>query len=159
MKKEIPLFEFGFAYIHDINNSGNIAERLYAFDVESKLTPFIIRSEYFYRDKSAGVIFDGFHIIGAIDFDNLYRLPAILFARYDFSRMKNYVPETDYERITQDIGRDQSLSRFSTGVNINIFRISYLKAEYQQFISAYREYKNDEYYSEKLFYVQLVITF
>lgn len=160
-QRSIPVFEMGFSYIHDIDSSGYIAERVYAFDFESKIDPMILRGEYYYRDKSAGIIFDGYHITCAFDFKNLFSFPLIFFCRYDHFKMENYVPDSDNDIIpTEDSDKnDDKLSRITAGVNINISDISFLKLEYQHFIQTYEDYRKDAYYSEYLYYIQLVITF
>ncbi len=155
-RKTIPAFEVGFSYIHDIDNTGSLSEKVYAVDLESKIAPIIIRSEYYKRDKSAGVVFDGFHVTGGIDFSDISALPVIIYGRYDLFRMKNLIPES--YTTAQETGEEDKLSRFTAGLNINIFKISMLKAEYQQFLETYEDYE-DQYYKEKLYYVQLVITF
>ena len=79
----MPPFELGFSYIHDIDRNGETAEKLYAGDIESKIGPLMLSSEYYHRYKSAGITLYGFHITGGIDFSNFSRLPVILFGRYD----------------------------------------------------------------------------
>ncbi|MDY6934846.1 MAG: hypothetical protein SVZ03_11595 [Spirochaetota bacterium] len=158
-EKGIPAFELGFSYIHDIDNNGYVAEQLYAFDLESKISPLIFRTEYYNRDKNAGVVFDGFHITCALELGTLFTFPIVLYSRYDYFRMKNYVISSYLDAATQGAGKDNNLSRITNGFNINIADISYLKLEYQRFLRTYSEYRNDEYFSRNLFYTQLVISF
>ena len=75
-QKSASIFELGFSYIHDIDSSGYVTEKVYAVDVESRISPFIIRSEYYKRDKTAGVVFDGYHVTGALDFNDFSSLPV-----------------------------------------------------------------------------------
>jgi hypothetical protein len=156
--RTIPVFETGFSYIYDIDSNGKKSEILYAFDIESRISPLIIQSEYCNREKRAGVIFDGYHVTGAIELSGITSLPLILYGRYDYFRMKNFIPDTFFEVIENDAGKKNILTKFSAGVNINLYKISYLKLEYQQFLKTYKEYR-DQYYSKSLYYAQLVITF
>lgn len=150
----IPPFELGFSYIVDIDRNGDKAEKLYSCDMESKIGPLILSSEYYYRDKSAGILLYGYHVTGGIDFAYFSKLPVILFGRFDRFTSEEIVS------INYAEGTDKnSLSRITAGVNINIARISYLKFEYQNYISAYNEFKTDQYYSKMLYYLQLVIRF
>ncbi|MBN2403925.1 MAG: hypothetical protein JXN64_16235 [Spirochaetes bacterium] len=150
----IPPFELGFSYIVDIDRNGDKAEKLYSCDMESKIGPLILSSEYYYRDKSAGILLYGYHVTGGIDFSYFSKLPVILFGRFDRFTSEEIVS------INYAEGTDKnSLSRITAGVNINIARISYLKFEYQNYISAYNEFITDQYYNKMLYYLQLVIRF
>jgi hypothetical protein len=117
-----------------------------------------MQSEYTKRKKKAGVTFDGYHITGGIDFSAFSSMPLILYGRYDYFSMKNYIPDTFFETLENNRGEDNILTRLSAGVNLNIYRISYLKLEYQRFLETYEEYR-DQYFSESLYYAQLVIIF
>ncbi len=154
--RAIPVFETGFSYIYDIDSDGKKSESLYAFDIESKISFFFLQSEYINREKRAGIIFDGYHVTCGIDFSAFSSVPLLLYGRYDYFRMKNYVPDTFVE--TAEPVRDNVLTRISAGMNINIYKISFLKLEYQRYLETYEEYR-DQYYSESLYYAQLVITF
>ncbi len=150
----ISPFEIGFSYIHDIDRNGATAEKLYAGDMESKIGPLILSSEYYYRDKKAGITLYGYHVTGGIDFSYFSGLPLILFGRFDRYTSEEIVSINNREGIDKN-----SISRITAGININILHISYLKFEYQNYLSAYEEYKNDQYYSRNLYYLQLVIRF
>jgi hypothetical protein len=150
----ISPLEIGFSYIHDIDRNGVTAEKLYAGDMESKAGPLILSSEYYYRYKKAGITLYGYHITGGIDFNYFSKLPLILFGRFDRYTSKEIV-SVNYHEVTDK----NSISRITTGININIAQISYLKFEYQNYLSAYNEYKSDQYYSKSLYYLQLVIRF
>lgn len=156
--RSLPIFELGFAYIYDTDNEGRLSERLYACDVESKVSFFFVQAEYYKRDKKAGVVFDGCHVTGGIDLSEISNIPIILFGRYDYFRMKDFIPETYIEVIEQKPGTEDILIRVTGGLNINIYNISFLKIEYQRFIDTYEEYR-DQYYSQSLYWAQLVITF
>jgi hypothetical protein len=146
--------ELGFSYIHDIDRNGATAEKLYAADLESRIGPLILSGEYYYRDKSAGITLYGYHITGGIDFNYFSKLPCIFFGRFDRFTSEEIVS------INYQEGTDKnSLSRITAGININIAQISYLKLEYQNYLTAYNEYKSDQYYSKSLYYLQLVIRF
>ncbi len=156
--KSVPIFELGCSFIYDVDANGEMSEKLYAFDVESKITALLLRAEYIRREKEAGVLFDGYHVTGGLDFNHFSSLPVILYSRYDFFRTKNYIPETYLDILTQELDKLNVLSRFSVGLNINIYGISYLKLEYQRFLKTYEEYR-DQYFSKSLYYAQLVISF
>ena len=150
----MPPFELGFSYIHDIDRNGETSEKLYAGDIESKIGPFMLSSEYYYRYKNAGITLYGYHITGGIDFNYFSRLPLIFFGRYDKFTSEEIANINNTEGIDKN-----SISRISTGININIYGISYMKFEYQNYLSAYEEYKSDQYFSKSLYYLQLVIKF
>lgn len=146
--KEIPTFELGVSYIIDVDKGGSIAEKVLAVDLESKIGPVILRSEYYRRDKTVGIIHWGYHVTGGFDFSNVSIVPVILYSRYSFYRMERYIL----------IEEENDLSRLAVGIKINIANISFLKLEYLNYIKA-DEYFKDEYFSENLYYVQLMITF
>jgi hypothetical protein len=150
----ISPFELGLSYIHDIDRNGTTAEKLFAADMESKTGPLILSSEYYYRDKKAGIKLYGYHVTGGIDFSYFSKLPLILFSRYDRYTSEEIASVNNHEGIDKN-----SISRITGGININILQISYLKLEYQNYLSAYDEFKNDQYYSKYLYYLQLVIRF
>jgi hypothetical protein len=150
----MPLFEAGFSYIHDLDRNGETAEKVFAGDLESKVGPLILMSEYYYRDKSAGILFYGYHATAGIDFHYFSQAPLILFGRYEQVTSEEIASVNFQEGINKN-----SLTRISAGININIARISYLKFEYQNYIKAYEEYKSDQYYSKMLYFIQLVIRF
>lgn len=146
--------EFGFSYIHDIDRDGATAEKIFAGDMESKVGPVILSSEYYYRDKNAGILLYGYHVTGAIDFNYFSRLPVILYGRYDKYTSEEIVSINYREGVEKS-----SISRATAGLNINIARISYLKLEYIKYLTAYEEYESDQYYNDMLYYIQLVIRF
>ena len=147
----IPVFEIGFSYVYDVDSNGKKSETLYTFDLESRISALFVQSEYIKREKRAGVIFDGYHVTGGIDFSALSSIPLELYSRYDYFRMKKFILDTFFDVIENNTGKDDILTRFSAGVNINIHKISYLKLEYQQFLKTYKEYR-DQYYSKSLYY-------
>jgi hypothetical protein len=149
-----PPFELGFSYILDIDRNGAAAEKLYSGDIESKFGPLILSSEYYYRDKNAGILLYGYHITGGIDLNYFSRLPVIFFGRFDRFTSEEIVSINSKEGIDKN-----SISRITTGININIAQISYLKFEYQNYLSAYNEFKSDQYNSKMVYYLQLVIRF
>lgn len=147
--KIVSLLDIGISYIHDFNKNWETAERVLAVDIETKIGPVILRSEYYRRDKTAGILLNGFHFTAGLDFDYLLQWPFILYGRYG---------QYFFERYKQ-FNQNRTLSRATAGININMFNISYLKLEYIRYITAYEEFKNSDYYSENLFYIQLMITF
>jgi hypothetical protein len=150
----MPPLELGFSSIIDIDRNGTVAEKLYAGDIESKIGPLILSSEYYYRDKNAGILLYGYHITGGIDLSYFSRLPLIFYGRFDRFTSEEIVSINFAE------GTDKnSISRITAGININIAHISYLKLEYQNYLAAYEEFKTDQYYSKMLYYLQLVIRF
>ena len=152
--KSIPIFELGISYIHDLDREGATAEKVFAADAESKIGPFILTSEYYRRDKNAGILLYGYHITGALDFKSIISFPLIYYCRYDKVTSEEIVSVNFREGIDKN-----TISRFTTGININIYNISYLKLEYQNYLSAYNEYRSDQYFSKTLYYLQLVIRF
>ena len=147
--REIPTLDIGFSYIHDVNKGFSTTERIISADIESKIGPGIIRSEYIRRDKTVGIVYHGCHGTLGIDFDYFFSWPVIIYGRYGFYKMKRY----------KILSEENSLHRITFGININMLNISFLKVEYLHFISYYEEYSRDEYYSPNLFYLQLMITF
>ncbi|PKL38033.1 MAG: hypothetical protein CVV44_12760 [Spirochaetae bacterium HGW-Spirochaetae-1] len=148
-KGGIPLLDIGFSYIHDVNKAWASTEHLLAVDIESKVGAFILQGEYYRRNKLVGIRFNGFQITTGIDFQNINAIPLILFLRYDLYNMQRY-------KVTSE---DNYLTRITGGININIAHISYLKFEYQRYLTTYDDFTADEYYSANLFYIQLMITF
>ncbi len=152
--RTMPPFELGFSYIHDIDRNGKTAEKVFAGDMESKFGPLILMSEYYYRDKNAGILLYGYHITAGFDFHYFFPLPLILFGRYEQVTSEEIV-SINYREGTEK----NSITRIAAGININISQISYLKFEYQNYLKAYEEYRSDQYYSKMLYYIQLVIRF
>lgn len=152
--RSIPSFETGFSYILDIDRDGATAEKLYAADIKSKIGPIILSSEYYNRDKNVGILLYGYHITTGLDINYFLTFPVIIYGRYEQCFSEEIVSVNSTE------GTDKnSLTRLTAGLNINISDISYLKMEYQNYLSAYREFEEDQYYSKILYYLQLVITF
>ncbi len=150
----IPVFETGFSYIYDIDRDGRTTEKIYALDLKSKIGPVIASSEYYYRDKNVGIKLYGYHVTAGFDLNYFSLLPVILYGRYEEITIEEIVAISNKEATEKN-----PLTRITAGININISNISYLKLEYQNYIDAYEEYRNDQYYSKMLYYVQLVITF
>lgn len=153
-RKEMPALEIGFSYIHDIDRDGATAEKLFAGDIETKIGPVILTSEYYRRDKNAGILFYGYHVTGAFDFKAITPAPVKIYGRYDSVTSEEVVSVNFRE------GRDKNgVTRFTTGINISIEDISYLKLEYNNYLNTYKEYRSDQYFSDNLYYLQLVIRF
>ncbi|MBN2041446.1 MAG: hypothetical protein JW864_15510 [Spirochaetes bacterium] len=150
----VPVFETGFSCIYDIDREGAAAEKIFAVDLKSKAGPIILSSEYYRRDKNAGILLYGYHVTAGFDFSYLSIFPVIIFGRYEQSFSEEFVSIDEQEGINK-----KKLTRLTGGLNINISNISYLKFEYQNYLNAYDEYKEDQYYSKMLYYLQLVITF
>lgn len=148
-REDIPLLDIAFSYIHDVNTAYETTEKLLAVDIEGKVGPVILRGEYYRRDKLVGILMNGFHVTTGFDFGTFTRAPLILFLRYDFYHMKRYIKSDETNQ----------LSRLTMGFNLNIAKISYLKLEYQRFLTTYEEYTSTEYYNDNLFYLQLIISF
>jgi hypothetical protein len=96
-----------------------------------------------------GILLQGYHVTAGFDFYKISRLPLIIYSRY--SRMTSERYEGGDEKY--------SLARVAAGLNINLYNISYIKFEYLQYLDVYDEFSQDEYYTEKLYYFQLVIAF
>ncbi len=147
--KSIPVFELGGSYILDVDRNGGTTEKLVAADFQSKIGPLILRSEYTRRDKTVGILLQGYHVTGGFDFSAITQLPLIIYSRYDTTVSERYERGDEKNR----------LARVAAGLNINLYNISYIKFEYLQYLDAYDEYKQDEYYTERLYYFRLVIAF
>jgi hypothetical protein len=147
--KSIPVFELGGSYIVDVDKNGGTTEKLAAGDFQSKIGPLFLRSEYYRRDKTVGILLQGYHVTAGFDFYTISRLPLIIYSRYSTMNSERY--ERGDEKY--------SLTRIAGGLNINLYNISYIKFEYLQYLDVYDEFSQDEYYTEKLYYFQLVIAF
>jgi hypothetical protein len=147
--KNIPVFELGGSYIIDVDRNGSQTEKLAAADFQSKIGPLFIRSEYYRRDKTVGILLQGYHVTAGFDFYRISRLPLLIYSRYSITISERY--ERGDEKNT--------LARIAAGLNINLYNISYIKLEYLQYLEVYDEFSQDEYYTEKLYYLQLVIAF
>ena len=147
--KIISLLDIGISYIHDFDKNWGTAEMVLAVDLETKIGPFILNSEYYRRDKTVGILLQGFHLTSGLDFDYILQWPFTLYLRYGHYFFERY----------KQFSEDREISRVTTGIKINMFDISYLKFEYIRYISAYNEYRRSDYYSEDLVYIQLMITF
>lgn len=148
-RKSIPIFELGGSYIIDVDRNGNRTEKLVAGDFQSKIGPLIIRSEYYRRDKTIGILLEGYHVTAGFDFFAISPLPVIIYSRYGTTTSERYKRGDE----------KNSLVRIAAGLNINLYDVSYIKLEYLQYLDAYDEFRQDEYYTEKLYYIQLVIAF
>ncbi len=147
--KSIPVFELGTSYIIDVDRIGNTAEKLTAVDFQSKIGPLIISSEYYRRDKTVGILLHGYHVTGGIDFYRISTIPLIIYSRYCMTTSEMYKRGNE----------KNSLSRIAAGININLYNISYIKLEYLRYLQVYDEFSQDEYFTEKLYYLQLMIAF
>jgi len=147
--KAKPELDVGFSYIADLDKGGQTAETLIAFDIESTVGMFNLRSEYFERDKKVGILYKGFHVTGAVDFGLISPIPVVLFGRYEYVLTERYeIPK----------GKNP-LKRAATGINVNIYNISSLKFEYQNYLEVYDDYMEEEYFNDQLYFLQLIITF
>ena len=158
-QESILVFELGLSYLYDVDRSGEQSDIIYAIDYESKIGPVLLRSEYYNRDKTAGVVFDGYHITTGLDLKEILTSPVIIFLRYDYHREINNVIASFTQAYSGDIERTDILSRGTIGANINISNISYLKIEYQSFIESSERFTSHDYFTKYLYYAQLVITF
>lgn len=158
-KEKFSNFELGFSYLYDIDNNGEESERIVAFDYESQTGPVIIRAEYYKRTKIIGVELEGYHVTTGLDIEKLNAYPLILYARYGYYREDNNIAAGTEESTGSNEGTEEFLTRFSMGLNFNISNISYLKFEYQNYLSSSEQFSESEYFSKELYYMQLVITF
>lgn len=147
--KSRQILEFGVSYIQDFDKGGRTAEMLVAADIEGKVGPVIMRSEYYWRDKKVGVIHDGAHALIGLDLETISPAPLILFFRYGYYRITYY----------KGISTQNWLHRITSGLNINISHISYIKLEYIRYLEYFNDYMVPAYFNENLFFSQLVITF
>lgn len=150
----VPVFELGGSSIIDLDRDGKIAEKLYAADIKTRTGPLILSSEYYYRDKNAGILLYGYHVTAGLDLEYFSPLPVKLYGRFEQCISEEIVSINFQEGVDKN-----SITRVTGGMNINISGISYLKFEYLNYISAYEEYRSDQYFSKMLYYLQLVITF
>ncbi len=147
--KIVSMLDVGISYIHDFDKNFGTAEMILAVDLETKLGPVIFSSEYYRRDKTVGILLQGFHITAGLDFDHMLKWPFTLYGRYGHYFMERY----------KKFSEDREISRVTAGIKINMFNISYLKLEYIRYITAYDEFRESDYYGSDLFYIQLMITF
>ena len=151
--RSVPVFELGFSGIIDLDREAKTAEKLFAADIKTRTGPLILSSEYYHRDKNAGIVLYGYHVTAGRDFGYFSNLPVKLYGRFE-----QCVSE---EIVAISLGGidKNSITRLTAGINLNISDISYLKFEYLNHIDAYEEYRSDQYFSRTLYYLQLVITF
>lgn len=154
-----PAFELGVSYLYDLDNEGEKSEEISAVDLESKTGLFLLRSEYYKREKVAGVIFDGYHLTTGLDFEAVDFLPAVFLLRYDVHREENNVVESFDESSSENAGEVDRLARLTTALRVNISGTSFLKFEYQKYLEATERFESDSLFSEELYYAQLVVTF
>ncbi len=154
-----PVFELGLSYLYDIDSSGQKSDQVTTLDYESKTGAFIFRAEYYTRDKTAGVKFDGYHLTSGIDFSESNKSGFIIFLRYDYHQEKNVVITSDDEAISGDLDEKDYLSRGTVGVKFNISNTSFLKLEYDKYLTSTERFSSDANFTETLYYIQLVITF
>ena len=158
-QSSIPESEIGFSYLYDVDRGGKRSDVIWVIDYEGKTGPLYLRGEYYYRDKTAGVILDGYHITSGFDFEKVSTMPFIAFLRVDYHREKNNVIASYSQAYSGNPEQTDSLSRITGGVNINISNISYLKFEVHSFTESTERFTSHEYFSKDLYYAQLVITF
>ncbi len=158
-QQSTPVFELGFSYLYDIDNQGVKSEQVVAVDYESKSGPLILRGEYYNREKAAGVVFEGYHLTSGLDFENINSTPFIIFLRYDYHLEKNNVITSDDTVVSAAAAEGESMSRVTGGVKFNISNTSFLKLEYHTYLTASERFREDVYFTESLYYAQLVITF
>lgn len=152
--RSVPVFELGVSGIIDLDREGLTAEKLFAADIKTRTGPVILSSEYFYRDKNAGIILYGYHVTAGLDFEYFFTLPVKIYGRFEQCVSEEIVSINFQEGVDKN-----SITRLTAGMNVNISGISYLKFEYLNYLDAYEEYRSDQYYSKMLYYLQLVITF
>ena len=152
-------FELGASYLYDIDGTGAESENIVAFDYESQTGALILRSEYYTRTKTIGVEQVGYHLTMGIDIEALNEFPLIITGRYDYYQEDNHIAASTEESSGSAEGTQEFLSRGTGGLTFNISDISFLKFEYQNYLTASEGYTEDEYYSQELYYMQLVITF
>jgi hypothetical protein len=154
----IPTFELGVSYLYDLDNSGDKSEEITAIDFESKTGLLILRSEYYKREKTAGVVFDGYHITTGLDFMAINWWPLVLILRYDVHREQNNVIAS-YDQAAGETDQTDTLTRVTTALRFDISGTSFLKFEYQIYLEASERFESDSLFSDELYYAQLVITF
>lgn len=152
--RSVPVFELGVSGIIDLDREGATAEKLFAADIKTRTGPLILSSEYYYRDKNAGILLYGYHVTGGLDLDYFSPLPVKIYGRFEQCVAEEIVSIDNREAVDKN-----SITRLTAGLNLNISDISYLKFEYLNYLDAYEEYRSDQYFSKMLYYLQLVITF
>lgn len=152
--RSVPVFELGVSGIIDLDREGKTAEKLFAADIKTRTGPLILSSEYYYRDKNAGILLYGYHVTAGLDLDYFSPLPVKIYGRFEQCVAEEIVSIDNREAVDKN-----SITRLTAGLNLNISDISYLKFEYLNYLDAYEEYRSDQYFSKMLYYLQLVITF
>lgn len=158
-KDFIPTLELGFSYLYDLDNNGEKSEEIVVIDYESNTGLLIVRSEYYKREKTAGVIFDGYHVTAGFDFEAIGWGPFIYVLRYDVHREENNVVASYDESALGESGQVDTINRITTALRFNISDTSFLKFEYQKHLQASARFETDSLFSNELYYAQLVITF
>ncbi len=158
-KGSIPVFELGLSYLYDTDHDGKESETIQALDYESKIGFLIMRGEYYQRDKTAGTVLLGYHVTTALDCAEISSLPITVYYRSDNHREENNVIASYEQSLTDDIKQIDYLTRLTTGINFNISNISFLKFEYQNYIESTERFNTHEYFTNVLYFAQLVITF
>lgn len=153
-----PTFELGFSYLYDLDTDGKKSEDVSVIDYESKIGGLILRSEVYKREKVAGVIFEGFHLTTGWDFEAVNLFPMVFVLRYDQHVEKNNVVASFDQAASGDSDKN-SLTRMTSALRFNISNTSFLKFEYQSYLTASDNFREDTLFSENLYYAQLVIKF
>jgi len=160
MKKDAaPALELGFSYLIDADAEGQKSEEITVIDYESEIRPFFIRSEYYIRDKVVGIKLLGYHLTTGIHLDKILPFTGTYFLRYDHYKETSTVINS-YEQAYLGSGEQSDhLTRITTGFNVNISDISYLKFEYHTYIESTEIFTTQGDFNKSLYYAQLVITF
>ena len=150
--QEAQHIEVGFSYLHDISQDGSREERAFAVDLEGRLGPFQLRSEYIRRDSDLDEVrLDGFHVSAFLDLLNIFidepSTPIVIYARYDLFRS---------EKGGDEPAKIGPVHRVTGGASISLFDVALVKAEYAHFVKGV---EGNEDFSGGTFIAQLVAVF
>jgi hypothetical protein len=187
-KKERSALEMGFSLIYDMNKDWQREQFIWAGDIEGKISFLTIRSEYYHRqgeiplefedaiEKSVGTVspsveniptaiardaavvsdepgdtnrtLSGFHLTGKFDLPEIHPSFAVaLYSRYDHFKAK-----------FADTPEDSS-SRATLGLNLNIYELLTWKIEYLRFIKTFQQTPLAGIYGKNSIYGELVVSF
>jgi hypothetical protein len=170
-RTEVQPLEIGISYLHDMGKRTKPGQRVFALDLESNLGPLYFQGEFLRRYESAvdagesDAIYGGYHLTTAMNLESWLPLPTLFYLRFGHynQELEGFfdVPANGDQATAESTPSviSNPLDRFTTGVNINLSDIAFIKLEYVQFLKSNADFLEGLEFGGRSYNIQFVIAF
>ncbi len=170
-RTEVQPLEIGISYLHDMGKRTKPGQQVFALDLEISLGPLHIQGEFLRRYESgvdtgeSDAIYGGYHLTTVMNLESWLPLPTLYYFRFGHynQELEGFfdVPANGDQAtaVSTPSVFSNSLDRFTTGVNINLADIAFIKLEYVRFFKSNTDFLESLELGGRSYNVQFVIAF